>query len=121
MSHREISFEILLSWFAEAARDQQIFNSSQEGKWPGKSDDIQAAGSEVEVEFCSFATEMLPPASGICTSETVSRAKIDHEDEQPGSPHNLLVILQQGVDFFHSITNCSANIFSMEELSSEYV
>ena len=41
-----------------------------------------------------------PPAYGICTSETVSRAKIDHEDEQPGSPHNLLVILQQGVDFF---------------------
>ena len=50
--------------------------SRQAGKWPGKWDDIQAAGSEVQ--FCSFATEKLPPASGICTSKPASSSLLSY-------------------------------------------
>ena len=42
-------------------------------------------------------------------------ATIDHEDEQVGSPHNLLVMFS-----FFKTSNCSENIFPIEELYYEY-
>ena len=77
-ANEKVLSNICLSRYVRSSRG--FFYSAQ--VWPS---DILAAGPEVEVQFCSFATEKLPPAqhlesARVSQSALLDSTTIDHED-----------------------------------------